>query len=216
LQIKHRLNAGFFFGKHLIFQNKPSLNEEYFIYRLKARDPSAFQELVEQFRDRVYNTALGLLQDNKDAEDMAQEIFLEVYQSIPYFRGASKISTWIYRITVQKSLEFIRKQKRKKRSATLLSLFGKENLIPVPGTSPFFHPGIQLENKERAAILFDAIKKLPVKQRMAFTLNKVEDLGYAEIAEIMKVSLSSVESLLFRARQNLRKILAGYYVENER
>jgi len=191
------------------------LNEDNFISRLKAKDQSAFKELVEHFRDRVYNTALGLLQDDKDAEDISQEVFLEVYRSITDFREKSKVSTWIYRITVQKSLEYIRKQNRKKRSATLLSLFGKENLVTAPDNSPFYHPGVQLENKERTAILFKAIKKLPVNQRMAFTLNKVEYLSYQEIAEIMKVSVSSVESLLFRAKQNLRKILTGFYKENE-
>jgi len=191
------------------------LNEDNFISRLKAKDQSAFKELVEQFRDRVYNTALGLLQDDNDAEDISQEVFLEVYLSITDFREKSKVSTWIYRITVQKSLEFIRKQNRKKRSATLLSLFGKENMVAAPYNSPFYHPGVQLENKERAVILFKAIKKLPINQRMAFTLNKVEYLSYQEIAEIMKVSVSSVESLLFRAKQNLRKILTGFYKENE-
>jgi len=191
------------------------LNEDNFISRLKVKDQSAFKELVEQFRYRVYNTALGLLQDDKDAEDISQEVFLEVYQSITNFREKSKVSTWIYRITVQKSLEYIRKQNRKKRSATLLSLFGKENLVAAPDNSPFYHPGVQLENKERAVILFKAIKKLPINQRMAFTLNKVEYMSYQEIAEIMKVSVSSVESLLFRAKQNLRKILTGFYKENE-
>ena len=80
----------------------------------------------------------------------------------------------------------------------------------------FYHPGVQLENKERSAILFNAIDQLPDKQKTAFVLSKIEELSYLEIAEIMQLSVSSVESLLFRAKQNLRKLLANYYEKNEK
>jgi len=192
------------------------LDEVNFIYLLKSKDPAAFKELVDIFRDRVYNTSLGLLQNPEDAEDISQEIFIEIFQSISAFKGKSKLSTWIYRITIQKSLELLRKRNRKKRSGTLLSLFGKEHLINAPATAQFYHPGVKLENKERAAILFQALNKLPQNQRTAFTLHKTEDLSYAEIAEIMGVSVSSIESLMFRAKQNLQKFLSFYYEKNEK
>jgi RNA polymerase sigma factor (sigma-70 family) len=123
------------------------------------------------------------------------------------------LTSWIYRIAVSKSLEFIRKQKRKKRFAFLQSLTGAENISSDKNT--FYHPGIRIENKELAAILFKAIDKLPENQKAAFVLNKVEDLSYAEIAEVMKLSLSSIESLLFRAKQNLQKLLSDYYEQNK-
>jgi RNA polymerase sigma-70 factor (ECF subfamily) len=78
------------------------------------------------------------------------------------------------------------------------------------------HPGIELENQERAAILFSAIDKLAENQKIAFTMHKIEGMPYDEIAVIMETSLSSVESLIFRARQNLKQVLASYYDENER
>jgi RNA polymerase sigma-70 factor (ECF subfamily) len=190
--------------------------EEKFIRQLREGDLSAYRELVSQTSGRIYNIALGLLQNKEDAEDITQEVFAEVYQSVSRFNERSKLSTWIYRITVSKSLELIRSRNRKKRSATLFSLFGKENHLEVAGTSPFYHPGVKLENKERAAVLFCAIEKLPVSQRTAFTLHKLENLSYAEIAEIMDVSLSSVESLMFRAKQNLRKLLNTYYDQHEK
>jgi RNA polymerase sigma factor (sigma-70 family) len=192
------------------------LDEEHFILRIKSKDPAAFHELVDLFRDRVFNTSLGLLQDRDNAEDVSQEVFIEVFQSIDSFKGKSKLSTWIYRITVQKSLEMIRRQNRKKRSAIILSLFGKEHLVSATSSSPFYHPGIKLENKERSAVLFKAISRLPENQRTAFTLHKIEGLSYNEIAGIMKVSLSSVESLIFRAKQNLQKLLSDYYEKNEK
>jgi RNA polymerase sigma factor (sigma-70 family) len=191
------------------------LDEEVLIVRIRKGDPSAFHDLVEHFRDRVYNTSLGLLQQTEDAEDITQEVFIEIYKSVSGFRGQSKLSTWIYRITVQKSLEFLRWKTRKKRYGVLLHLFGKEEEHLQHDLVHFLHPGVLLENKERASILFLAISKLPANQRTAFTLHKVEGLGYAEISGIMKTSLSSVESLLFRAKQNLRKLLAEYYEKNE-
>jgi len=149
-----------------------------------------------------------------DAEDITQEVFAEVFESIHHFRGQSKLSTWIYRITLTKCLELLRSRKRVKRSAVILSLFGKEQQINVTSAEPFYHPGIRLENKELSAILFNAISKLPLNQRTAFTLHKIENLSYAELSEVMGVSLSSVESLMFRAKKNLKELLESYYEQN--
>ena len=190
------------------------MSEETFILRLKSGDREAYSELVSTFSDQVFNTALGLMQNREDAEDIAQEVFAEVFQSVSRFRQQSRLSTWIYRITVTKSLELIRSRQRNKRSGIVLSLFGREHLIPDPGNEPFYHPGVNLENKEMSAVLFGAIRQLPLNQRTAFTLNKIEDLSYAELSEVMNVSVSSVESLLFRAKQRLREILGGYYEKN--
>jgi len=192
------------------------LGEEQFIELLKQKDESAFSELVSQFGKRVYNTSLGILQNETDAEDISQEVFIEVFQSIESFKGESKLATWIYRIAVTKSLEFIRKKNRKKRLAVVKRLFGSEGVLPQKDKAHFYHPGVQLENKERAAILFSAIDKLPENQKTAFVLAKIEHLSYVEITEVMKISLSSVESLMFRAKQNLQKTLSDYYEQNEK
>ena len=181
------------------------------IGRLKSGEREAYTELLMQYSGRVYNTALGLLQNKEDAEDMTQEVFTEVFRSVSGFREQSKLSTWIYRIAVTKSLELIRSRQRDKRSGIIFSLFGKEHLINVTADERFYHPGVSLENKEMSANLFDAIRRLPLNQRTAFTLNKLEDLSYAELAEVMNLSVSSVESLLFRAKQKLRELLGNYY-----
>lgn len=190
--------------------------DKIWLMKLREGDESSFREFMNQHRNHVFNTALGLLQDTENAEDVTQEVFIEVFRSVARFKGECSILTWIYRITVSKSLEQIRSRNRKKRTGTLYSLFGREHHLMVTSTSPFYHPGIKLENKERAAVLFQAIEKLPVNQRTAFTLHKLENLSYAELAEIMGVSVSSVESLMFRAKQNLRKLLSNYYDQNEK
>ncbi len=186
------------------------------IAKLRTGDEQTFRELVDQYRDRVFNTALGLLQHHENAEDVTQEVFIEVFRSVAGFRGDCSISTWIYRITVQKALEHIRTGSRRKRSGIMISLFGNEDRVNLSANAPFYHPGILLENKERSAILFQAISLLPVNQRTAFVLHKVEGLSQSEISRIMDTSVSSVESLIVRARRKLQQLLSDYYEKNER
>ena len=181
------------------------------IAALKANDEAAFKALVLQFQDRVYNTSLGILQNESDAEDLSQEVFIEVFHSINNFKGDATLATWLYRITVNKCFDFIRKKNRKKRFALITSLFSEEGTLK--DFPSFNHPGVLMENKERAAILFRAINLLPAQQRIAFTLHKVEGLSHQEISEIMSTTVSSVESLVHRAKQNLRKRLEKFYEE---
>jgi RNA polymerase sigma factor (sigma-70 family) len=183
------------------------LTEQELLTALCNGEEPAFKELVTRFQDRVFNTALGLLQHVTDAEDIAQEVFIQVYRSIHQFKGDALLSTWIYRITVTKSLDLLRSKKRKKRFGYVSSIFGNDNrLVHEPGD--FNHPGIQQERKEDAALLFKMVDELPENQRTAFILNKVEELSYREIADILKTTESAVDSLLQRAKQNLRKKLS--------
>ena len=189
------------------------MNELELIQQLRAGDEGAFKTLVANYQDLVYNTALGIVQNNEDAEDVAQEVFVQVYRSIDQFKGDARLSTWIYRITTTKALDHIRSRKRKKRFAFITSLFGpNDELVHEP--VDFQHPGVALDRKEQAALLFRMIDQLPENQKVAFTLHKTEELSYQEIADVMQISVSAVESLLFRARQNLRKLLEKYYQQN--
>ena len=185
------------------------MNDPGFLDRLRGGEESAFKELVESCKDLVYNTALGIVQSEVEAEDVAQEVFVQAFQSINSFKGESKLSTWLYRITITKSLDHERRKKRKKRFGQIRSLFvGEES---EPALSDFHHPGVALDQKENAAVLFKAISRLPEQQRIAFTLHKVEGLSYKELSEIMGTSVPSVESLMHRAKNNLKKMLEHYY-----
>ncbi|MFZ4769589.1 MAG: RNA polymerase sigma factor [Ferruginibacter sp.] len=184
------------------------MNQPELIDRIKNGDRTVFKDIVELWQKMVYNTALSIVQVDVDAEDITQDVFIEVYEKIEGFKGASLLSTWIYRITVNKALDFEKKKKRQKNGGLLKQIFAvKEIDEPVN----FNHPGVLLDNKEKAAILFKALKKLPKNQRVAFTLHKVEGLPYQEIAEIMDTSLYSVESLMARAKTGLKKMLEQFY-----
>jgi RNA polymerase sigma factor (sigma-70 family) len=177
---------------------------------LRQGHPGAFRALVEQWQHKVYNTVLGLVQHEADAQDITQEVFVQVYRGISSFKGESQLSTWLYRIAVNAALEHERKKNRQKRKGFISSLFGGgAELKP-----DFHHPGVAAEKKEQAAVLFSAVKQLPESQRIAFTLVKTEGLSYSEVAAVLNNTESGVDSLVQRARQNLKKKLAHYYKEN--
>lgn len=178
---------------------------------IESNSHKAFEQLVNRYKNLVVKTCLGFVQNQWDAEDIAQEVFIEVYQSIKSFRGQSKFSTWLYRIAVNKSLNHIRRQKRHNVLRSIDSFFSFSN----ESTSEKLdiaadrqqHSDWNLEQRENKLMLKSAINALPENQRIAFILSKYHELSYKEIGEIMDTSLSSVESLLFRARQNLQKTL---------
>lgn len=170
----------------------------------------SFQEIYETYKNKVFNTVISYLQNQEDAEEVTQDVFIEVHRSIDTFEGKSSLSTWIYRISINKSLDLIKSKNRKKRFAFMSSLFNSAGDLQYDSPN-FFHPGVILENKEKSAILFKAIHSLPENQKTAFILSKVEGLSYAEISEVMKMSISSVESLLFRAKQSLQNKLSEFY-----
>ncbi len=187
------------------------MDERILIERLKQKDNSAFKEIVDRWKEMVYNTVLNIIQNTEDAEDVAQDVFVQVYESIESFKGESKLSTWLYRISISKSMDHLRRKKTKKRFAFVQSIFGKNDELSYDPPD-FFHPGIIAEKKENAAILFKALSTLPPNQNTAFVLNKMQGLNYQEVGDIMQLSVSAVDSLLQRAKTNLRKYLHNYYV----
>ncbi|HEU4717678.1 MAG TPA: RNA polymerase sigma factor [Bacteroidia bacterium] len=186
------------------------MEDESFINELQSGDSGAFRKLLKLYRSLVYNTCLGMLQHAEDAEDMTQEVFIEVYRSVKNFRMESKMSTWLYRVATNKCLDHLRSKQRGKRSGETVRIDGEVN-VQIPAGHNFSHPGVALEQKERAKILFAAISCLPENQKVAFTLAKVEGLSYQEICEVMQMKLPAVESLVHRAKQNLKNLLKNYY-----
>ncbi len=178
--------------------------------KIAGGDKEAFRLFYETHKRRVYNTALSYLQHAQEAEELTQDVFLEVFQAASRFKGEASTATWVYRITVNKCLDALRFRKRKKRFGILSSLFGSsgEQAVDAPH---FDHPGVALENKEKAAVLFAAIDLLPESQKTAFILSQVEELPQKEIAAVMQQSEKAVESLIQRAKGNLRKELEKFY-----
>lgn len=181
------------------------MDEEELIQQLKQGQEPAFRWLVDNYRNGVYCTVLNILQDPQEAEDCTQETFIQVFESINGFRGAASLATWINRIAVHKGLGKIRKQKIRNRLHAILPWWMPEE--KKSSEAAFQHPGISLEQKEKAAILFKAIATLPEKQRLAFTLVKVQGMSYDEVCMIMQQNIKAVESLVNRAKMHLQKKL---------
>lgn len=165
-------------------------------------DRNAFVQLYELYKTQVYNTILGYVQNTTIAEEITQEVFLQVYQKAGSFQGKSKVSTWLYRIATNHALNHINKQKRRPTSDTEVT----EEML-----STFNHPGIAIEQQENARYLFTAIEQLPDKQKTAFILSYIEELPRQEVADIMETTLKAVEGLLQRAKTKLRNELADMY-----
>ncbi len=166
-------------------------------------DRDSFRILVERYQQTVFRTCMGYLHNREDAEDLTQDVFIQVYQSLSRFRGESAFSTWLYRIAVNASLNRIRRSPLKMIFEVL-----DNRSMPAPLINED-DPEKILIGREHGAWLRRAVNSLPENQRTAIILNKYEDLSQKEIAEIMMTSEGAVESLLFRAKRNLRKRLSA-------
>lgn len=171
----------------------------------------ALAELYGEFKNRVYNTALGYLQNTGEAEEVTQDVFVKIFQSAARFEGKSTVSTWIYRIAVNQSLDRLSHRKRQKRFGIMVSMFRSNSQAPAMDFPHFEHPGVLLEQKDNARILFQVIQSLPEQQKTAFILSFIEALPRQEVADVMQLSLKALESLLQRAKANLRERLDDFY-----
>jgi RNA polymerase sigma-70 factor (ECF subfamily) len=191
------------------------MKDQELIEQILSGNQNAFRLLVDKYQVLVFNTCIGFVGNRQSAEDLSQEVFIETYRSINKFRGDAKLSTWLYRISVNKSLNYIRDHKKHNLVRSLERFFygEKEENLEVEDYA-FGTADAPLEQQQHALELHKAISTLPDNQRIAFTLNKFDDLSYKQIAEVMDVSLSTIESLIHRAKKNLQKRLAAYYKEN--
>ena len=171
------------------------------IQKISEKDLPAFQKLVEHQKAFVYNTCYNLIGNHQQAEETAQDVFLQVYKFASAFRHQSKVSTWLYSIAVNRSLNVIR---RNRRSRWIKSLTAEE-IEESRGKEP----DKLLEKKEMKALLKAAVDSLPEKQRTVFILNKYENLSAKEIGEILGISSNSVEVRIHRAKINLQKKLSS-------
>lgn len=165
-------------------------------------DKIAFQQLYERFSAKVYSTALSYAQQEQEAEEIVQDVFVKIFRKAHQFKGNSAVSTWIYRITVNTALSHIQSSKKR---------FFWQSLEQIPNVESFYHPGISLENKENAQQLYAAIQHLPDRQKTAFILSFIEELPQQEVADIMQTSLKGIEALLQRGKKNLRETLKKWY-----
>jgi len=189
------------------------MTEQRLIEGLIIQNKDAIEYLVNNYQKNVIKTAYYFVANMEDAEDLSQEVFLEILKSIGRYKQNSSLFTWIYRITVNKSLDHLRRQKRR----DALHQIGTFIKVSNDGTNRNDTEPAVMDNrnddKEKRKILDNAVNSLPENQKIAFILNKYDELSYKEIAEIMNLSHSSVESLIHRAKMNLQKKLVNHFSE---
>lgn len=180
------------------------MTDSEYIQAVSQGNSNAFKPLVERYQQLVFRTAMGFLHHQEDAEDLTQEVFIKAYQSIDSYSGDAAFSTWLYRITVNHSLNYLRSKKKQE----FFSFAGDLFLQLINKPSEESNPDEQIEESERERQIRAAIDSLSEKQRTAFVLSRYEELPQKEIAGIMNTSEGSVEQHLQRANKNLQKKLA--------
>ncbi len=170
-------------------------NERQLLTAIANGEQAVFRACYDAHVRQVFNVAMQYAKHQEDAEEITQEVFVKLYKHAHKFKGESKLSTWLYRVTVNHALNYIEKRKRRLR---------KEEEY---GTSLFdqTEPRLTEEQKARAAQLMKWVERLPARQQTAFNLSFIQDMPRQDVADVMELSLKAVESLLQRAKQNLRK-----------
>jgi len=185
------------------------------VQRSQDGDQEAFSELVRKYQKRVYYLAYGMLGDREDALDIAQEAFLKAFRSLKGFQGGGGFYTWLYRIAYNLSIDFMRKEWRKKNLEYRDNQDLTEEEDPVIRVPSSSHPGQEMAQKELNRVIMDAIQSLPEEHRSVILLREMEGLSYEDIAKTLRIRKGTVMSRLHYARQELQKNLMPYIKEGE-
>ena len=165
-----------------------------------------FDEIYFDHHKMVFNLALQYVQNIEDAEEITQDVFVKVFDNLDSFKKQASLKTWIYRISINQSLDFIKAKNTQKRNflSSIFSLNDEKFKFEPPN---FNHPGIELEQKEAYLKIFEAINQLSDNQKTAIILLKIEDKSQFETAEIMNLNVKALESLFQRAKKNLENLI---------
>jgi len=185
------------------------------VQRSQDGDQEAFSELVRKYQKRVYYLADGMLGNREDALDIAQEAFLKAFRSLKGFQGGGGFYTWLYRIAYNLSIDFMRKEWRKKNLEYRDNQDLTEEEDPVIRVPSSSHPGQEMAQKELNRVIMDAIQSLPEEHRSVILLREMEGLSYEDIAKTLRIRKGTVMSRLHYARQELQKNLMPYIKEGE-
>lgn len=190
-----------------------STNDAELVAAIQAGDYDAFEALVRRFSDRVYRLAWSFVRNDAEAEDVAQETFLNVYRAIERFRGEAKVGSWIYRITVNTALMRLRRKRRRPETSLDATQPGGEE-VGHHHDSPLLvehkTPAHEAKRAEQAEHIQAAVDALEEKYRVVFLLRDVEELSIQETAEVLHLTPAAVKSRLHRARMQLRASLERY------
>jgi len=171
-----------------------SATERALVERCRAGDEDAFRELVDQYKDLVFALIARTIQDRSRAEDLAQDVFLRIHRGLPYFRGEARLSTWIYRIVANVCVQ----DAGRPRAPASLDTGGE------PSTTDRQYGDIELRDR-----LEKAIARLPPPYRLVIAAHYLQGVQYEDLAEALQLPLGTVKTQLYRAKQQLRRLLEG-------
>ena len=175
--------------------------------KIAKHNPEAIQQFVGQYKDRVFRTCMGYVHDYTAAQDLSQEVFIKAINAMDSFRGKSSVATWLTRIAMNLSLNYLRDTRKFLKNTDIERAFHLDAGLDSQANSG-------IENNEIGAALQQAMGELPERQKDVFVLFHYNEHSYAEIADTMQLTVSAVESLLQRARKNLQGKLKNYYQAN--
>jgi len=192
------------------------MTEKDLIQKAKSGDQDAFEQLVLAHQNKVYTICVHMVTDREEAADLAQEAFLKDWRNLSSFQGESSFATWMYRLTTNVCLDYLRKQSRRQNISTAVSLDDEDS----GWTEPADHsqdPQVHLEREERKRALTRALQELPEHHRRPLIMREVSGMSYQEIADALDTDLGTIKSRIARARERLRKILlrdGNFFPEN--
>ncbi len=179
-----------------------SLDDDFsLIKRFIDGEESVFRFIVQRHKEKVRNIIYMTMGSNDDVDDIAQEVFITVYRNLHQFKFQSQFTTWLYRVTVNKCKDHIRKMKIRK-------IFS-----PIKDSDREVGYNVSVEESNTAELVHDAINKLPDKLRIPLLLKDIEGFSYQEIAETVQCEIGTVKSRIFRAREGLKDLLKPYEQE---
>lgn len=184
---------------------------------VETGDESSFDKIVSRYSDRIYGFALRITRNPSDAEEVFQEVFLTLAKKLDTFRGESKFSSWLYRVTANASYMYLRSQKKHENNISLENYSPYDEKGTLMGRIMYkdwsSRPDIIIFNKEALIIIEKTINELPESYRTVFHLRDIEGLSNEEVSEVLEISIPAVKSRLHRARLFLRDKLSDYFHE---
>lgn len=180
--------------------------EQRVISRVLSGESDAFELIVLAHQKNIYNLALKMVGNPDDAFDISQDAFLRAYNSLSSFHGDSKLSVWLYRLTSNICIDFLRKKKRRNEvQLSILEDDDEDRPLDIPDDR--FSPDAELDRAEQRKAIHEGLAQLPENDRKILTLREIGGLSYEEIAQALELELGTVKSKLFRARKKLCSFL---------
>jgi len=187
-----------------------AMEEQEWVRRARQGDLAAYDDLVKRYQERIYATIYHMTSNHEDANDLAQETFIKAFQALKSFKGGSSFYTWVYRIAVNKTINFLKQRKNRSHMSLNDLDFNAEHDPDLVALVSDKTPRREVGLSELQEKLNEAMQKLSDDHRLVVTLHDVQGLPHDEIAEIMDCNIGTVRSRLFYARQQLQAYLSDY------